>query len=609
MKNLIRLFYTHITLAKLLCLALLFSPLWGWWWFNIDPELWAGVGHHFVLYVWLQYLLKSLPVATIYAAVCLLALISFVIANFIRPAIVRVPLMLIMLIGWAFELCILDLNGAVSSQDLLWIMWQEWATAPEAASGYAPYIIRNCAFVGILSVALCAAPSRRFSVSGIFGVLPVVSATLVAGVIVYTRGGTQIFPIPFGTFSNAAIVLANAWSSPRPVEKPAFWDPALLRDVVSNGGTKIENTVHPILNKIVVIMDESVRGDYLSLNGVAENTTPFLKSADDLINFGVAISSGNCSHISRTIFRFGMRQSDLPNRWREGLKRPTIWQFAHSAGYKTVHIDASFNNELSPIEKTLVDSNITLFDNPGYLRDQKLVGRLLRVLKDEGPAFIYVEKYGVHFPYSTKYPPDFHAFPTPVEPAASKYQDTIIGSVNAFLKSFLPPAGTVQYSDRGIADYPNAIAWSVDEFFKNLLPAVELSKTLIIYTSDHGQSLLPGHFTHCSTTARVSPGEVSVPLFAATLVPEFERGLEQGAARGFGRFSHFEVFPTVLLAMGYDASWVNDNYGPSLMDAPSPDRKFMIGSPNFQPMMIPADRNFMPAASSTEPHQTQMWPY
>jgi hypothetical protein len=30
------------------------------------------------------------------------------------------------------------------------------------------------------------------------------------------------------------------------------------------------------------------------------------------------------------------------------------------------------------------------------------------------------------------------------------------------------------------------------------MPAVDLSKTLIIYTSDHGQSLLPGHFTHCS---------------------------------------------------------------------------------------------------------------
>ena len=56
MKIMITLFYNHITIAKVICLALLFSPLWGLWWFNIDPELWAGVGHHFVLYTWIQYL-------------------------------------------------------------------------------------------------------------------------------------------------------------------------------------------------------------------------------------------------------------------------------------------------------------------------------------------------------------------------------------------------------------------------------------------------------------------------------------------------------------------------------------------------------------------------
>ena len=598
MKNIIRLFYTHITLAKLLCLALLFSPLWGWWWFNRidpeDPELSAGVGPFF--YVWIENLHKSMPVAIVYTSVCLLALVSFVIVSFIRPRVVRVPLMVVMLIGWAFELCILDLIGVVSTQGLFWIFWQEWAMAPEAFDGYAPHIIRNCAFVGILCIALCAAPSRRFSVSGIFALLPGVSGALVAGVIIYTKGGTDIFPIPFGTFSNAAIVLASAWNSPRPVEKLAFWDPALLRDVVSNAPAKLEGTVHPIFNKIVVIMDESVRGDYLSLNDAADNTTPFLKAADNLINFGVAISGGNCSLISRTMFRFGMRQSDLPNGWREGLNRPTMWQFAHSAGYSTVHIDASFKNQLSPLEKTLIDSNITIFENPGYLRDQKLVGRLLGALKEDGPTFIYVEKYGVHFPYSTKHPPDFRAFPTPEEREASRYQNTIIGSVNAFLRSFLP----ARYDRASFADYPNAILWSVDEFFRKLLPAVDLSKTLIIYTSDHGQSLVPGHFTHCSTTASVSPSEAYVPLFATTLVPEFKRRLEQGAARGFGRFSHFEVFPTLLLAMGYDAGWVNRSYGPSLLDSPSPDRKFMIGSPNFQPMMIPADRNFIPASSALD---------
>jgi hypothetical protein len=86
-------------------------------------------------------------------------------------------------------------------------------------------------------------------------------------------------------------------------------------------------------------------------------------------------------------------------------------------------------------------------------------------------------------------------------------------------------------------------------------------------------------------------------------VPKFEQGLEKGAAHGFDRFSHFEIFPTLLLAMGYDAGWVKGTYGPSLMDSPMPDRKFMIGVPNLGPMMIPVDRNFRPAL--IEPHRAQ----
>ena len=38
MKVLIKKSYNHITIAKVICLALLFSPLWGLWWFKIDVD-------------------------------------------------------------------------------------------------------------------------------------------------------------------------------------------------------------------------------------------------------------------------------------------------------------------------------------------------------------------------------------------------------------------------------------------------------------------------------------------------------------------------------------------------------------------------------------------
>src|SRR5262249_51803068 len=160
--------------------------------------------------------------------------------------------------------------------------------------------------------------------------------------------------------------------------------------------------------------DESVRGDYILSNDAAHNATPFLNAANHLINFGVGISGGNCSVVSRMIFRFGIRRSDLPDGWREGLKRPTFWELAHRAGYKTVFIDAwsgfflgfstFVHNGFSAAEKALIDSEIRIGEKPAYLRDHKLVDNLLESLKEEAPTFIYVDKYGVHFPYSNKYP-------------------------------------------------------------------------------------------------------------------------------------------------------------------------------------------------------------
>ena len=99
-----------------------------------------------------------------------------------------------------------------------------------------------------------------------------------------------------------------------------------------------------------------------------------------------------------------------------------------------------------------------------------LADELLLALKEEGPAFIYVEKFGVHFPYFNKYPPDFRTLSTPLS-------NTVSSVVSH----------DIYAGERALAQYSNAVAWSVDEFFRNLLPAVDLHKTLIVYTSDHGQ--------------------------------------------------------------------------------------------------------------------------
>ncbi len=553
----------HSTAPKIICCALLFTPLLGWWWYNTNQS----VQDYWIFPIAIKLLSKNSLEGIGYSVVCFFSLFGFFVVAFIRPAVVRVPLTIVMLIGWSFELFILDINGTLSNQNLMMILWQERAAGPNVVGGYATEIIRNCAAVAILGLVLCATPARRFSVSGIFGIAPIASVMMVTGGIVYSKGTTQAFPIPFGAFANAAI-LGSGVSYQASLAEPQY---DLARNVVINPDLKFEGRVSPLFNKVVFIMDESVRGDYLSLNDPTIKTTPFLKATDNLVNFGIAISGANCSANARMMFRFGMRQSDLPDKWDEGVRRPPIWLFAHRAGYKTVYIDnfggpLDYLSGFSQVEKKLIDSKINILDNPAYLRDYKAVDKLVEALKDEGPAFIFVEKFGVHAPYATKYSPSFHVFPAAAGSELANPQVMV-------------------------AHYQNAIIWSVDDFFRKLLPAVDLSKTLIIYTSDHGQSLLQGGYkqTHCSQGRYVYPGEAYVPLFAITLQPEFKRRLADGAAQGANRFSHFEIFPTLLLAMGYDASWVAKVYGPSLMDPPAPDRKFLVGYPYLQPRMISVD--------------------
>ena len=67
-----------------------------------------------------------------------------------------------------------------------------------------------------------------------------------------------------------------------------------------------KNAITP--DKIFYIVDESVRGDYLSINGFSEDTTPYLNSQKDLfINFGAVSSSSNCSLTANIALQSGLQ--------------------------------------------------------------------------------------------------------------------------------------------------------------------------------------------------------------------------------------------------------------------------------------------------------------
>ena len=92
---------------------------------------------------------------------------------------------------------------------------------------------------------------------------------------------------------------------------------------------------------LIYVVDESVRGDVLGVNGFEFDTTPFLSSiANRLLNYGVASSATNASAGTHILLQTGFGLEEIDQATGTSLyKRPNIFQYARAAGYSTVYID------------------------------------------------------------------------------------------------------------------------------------------------------------------------------------------------------------------------------------------------------------------------------
>ncbi len=83
------------------------------------------------------------------------------------------------------------------------------------------------------------------------------------------------------------------------------------------------------LDSIIYVIDESVRGSNLSLNGYPRATTPFLQSLETrglLKNLGICVAAGSFSHISNAYLITG--HSTFPDHDFRTEKNPTIFDYA-----------------------------------------------------------------------------------------------------------------------------------------------------------------------------------------------------------------------------------------------------------------------------------------
>lgn len=455
------------------------------------------------------------------------------------------------IVRW-FWACILSLSVAasqgyhlVSGSDLGPLdVLSLWAAAHEAGRAADQYFSAavwfGCVFVGSLAVIILSpTPGLRFwrSHGTKLCWVPALPVAVIGAIVVMKEGGgSHALPQHFAPLAVSAVTLTKTAMQPSATRIQRVAEP----------------TGKPPVRNIVLLVDESIRGDYVDLTPDNPFTPLLAKRAKDVVSFGPAASGGNCSHYSNALLRLGGSRRDIVNSVNHN---PTIWKFAKQAGYRTVFIDAQasinknqtrMHNFMTAVEARDIDRFVTFDDVAIPDLDLELMNVVKQELAQAGPVFIYANKNGAHFPYHHGYPAQGAPFKVdgPLDSSASKA---------SMIKSYL-----------------NNIRWNVDRLLADFLDTTNLSDTVVLYTSDHGQALNPGEITHCSVD-NPDPREGLVPMLAMTSHPIVLSRLMSSAEKSWAKTNHFQIAPTVLSLMGYSSQTIGKSHGPSLFEDPLPE--------------------------------------
>jgi len=333
----------------------------------------------------------------------------------------------------------------------------------------------------------------------------------------------------------------------------------------------LDENIKPIMESkfknIVWIIDESVTGTYLSVNGYEKETTPYLskleKKSTDFINFDTVNSISNCSANSNLFLRIGVNPKKHQSEEISAL--PTIFQYAQRAGYKTWLFDSQtqkdhLQNHLTFYDKKSIDNFETLGVEVNRInKDKVFLNSMIDLVNDQTSSdkkFIVLVKYGVHFPYLLTYNHEFSPF--------SPVLENSYGGMN------------FENREKQLNTYLNALYFNVDMYLKKMLEKIDLKESVVFYTSDHGQNILESENLsrpHCNNE-NVVKNELSVPLFIFT-----KQAKKLFPKRKDTFYSQIQMFPTTLSLLGYSDELVS-TYGKTLSEgfSKSNERQYILSS-------------------------------
>jgi hypothetical protein len=382
--------------------------------------------------------------------------------------------------------------------------------------------------------------------------LPLAAGLAAQQVVDQTFGKVYQFPAPL----RIGLLTAWAWEHRLPVyserEAPYF--------------APREN---PLADHILLVVDESISGHWLQINGAPVGTTPWLSGRPaGVFNYGIASAPSNLSSTSNLVLQTGLRPEAVPDREFHSLRSPNLFAYMSAAGFHTVLIDAQTYSDSPPnlmtgFDLRRIDRVLRLRELevgiPEHAVDFTALPRIRDLVVGHARTFTYVIKTGAHLPYDDKSPP-----------AERPFSDGAGGS-------------------RGIRQtYWNAIRWTTDHFLKELHRLLEQTgrEVLVVYTSDHGQWLADEK----SADRQISPHatsldppdeQASVPLLLLAFGPRTRAAIaDRFLTARVDRSSGFSIFPTLLQAAGYASADTSRFHPPSLFetDVPYTRQSFVSGN-------------------------------
>ncbi|MCG6577478.1 sulfatase [Pseudomonas sp. AF32] len=428
----------------------------------------------------------------------------------------------------------------------------------EAAWQYREVIVRAVAAGLLLLLGIGLKPRHRLSLPGYLPLTAPVLGVLLLSAVLFMRAGEGARGLPTMYTPLAYLNL--------------FVYETLHNTVGPRAPVRLVRRTPEIANDIVLIIDESISGNYLDINTPSGVPTG-LKTPPpgvDIFNYGYAASIANCSADTNVTLRYGGTRADY---MRINSTQPSIWQYAKAAGLRTVYIDAqrtggNLQNLMTDLEKKDIDEFVQFDQTRVRDRDMAAADKLIGLLGNDRPELILINKVGAHFPVHDKYPDDFMNY-RPALPRGQFQEVADTGRRDGF---------NGQENDWALYRnaYQNTLLWNVGEFFRRIFQKANLDNAVLIYTSDHGQDLHergnPGLNTHCGGDPVEEEGLVPLVVIQGSQLDtlDWRRMLAQNKDRS----SHYNLFPTLLQLMGYEQAGVEAMYGRSLNQPTEDDFTF-----------------------------------